>query len=1184
MKFSKLLVLSALALMGLSANAADLVERVAPVQPDVMPVFGDLGLPVDDIDRTPATFEVGKLYVLYNVSADKFFYQGCNWATQGAVDDTPLVVRFTLPEGKTLEDAMLVLNDYNIYTNSWKQSFFDSATSIFTDRGSQANFYWQVIAQGDKTYRLQASEANPDYKPSTNPGFVGRDDALTDQGDDHGRGASTTAFPLTPFLEEGEGHHLDWQFFAVPQFNDWEKYFNDQDIYSRSESLRKQIEAAEALGVDVSAAVAVYNNLNSTVAEMQAAIDALLAAMSSSIGNGTADNPSDATAVIKNPNFDNASADGWSGTAPNMTGSGSHGPANVAEHYNKTFDTYQQLTGLPNGVYAMGVKTFFRGTWDDMMNGTGTEFYPYLYATVGEDTQTTLFNNAWSAMNTESMAGATEFGTTAGETSTVYNGTTYFIPNDPSAFRLYEEKGFYDTTLFFEVVDGKVRLGIKKDQKQSDTDWAVFDTFTLKYFGNSAESFQKWVELSVPTFNLAEGTLFTQSYMDAYNEALKAQTASNKAEALAAIEAVKAVAADLQKNISLWAELQALVDQAYAMVIDSQYDGLEETGLLADYCEMDYMSIVEDCALTNEELEAEIAGVKEKIQAVIDADANRLKEGDDVTKFMVNPGFENGSTGWTIVSKGGGNVQLGGNANNHCFEAWHSTDFDIYQEVKNMPVGVYEISVAGYVRYRDGQEAITYKDSRPESVPIYVYMNDAKNNLPNWFDYQREIGYYQSVDEAATTLDDGTYEYPDNMTAASIAFGEGGYRASAFGLVAKAGDPMRIGVKGNPATAEFWPIWDDFKLTYRGFNPDVVKPALENALAIIDMTKPMGKSVKEKASEVVAAAEAALAAGDGEGMFDALAKVTALTSEIEASVALFAKLQAQNEALQNAIIDAVAGEDVVAAAKELFNKIDDGIWEGTLENEDAENLIAEIGKMIVKLGIPASVKDASDANPVDLTSVIRTPGFETVDAKNSIDGWITSEAAGYNFGNDDTQKSALALEYYEKVFNLYQDIVGLPNGTYKLSCFGFERSANPAYLYGISAEKTYSVEMQPLGEGENLPNSMVTARDAFNEGRYLNEVVLKVDGEKLRIGIRKDANSSTDWIIMDDFKLTYYGANSSLTPDGDASGIVSVAVPQSVKVEYFTLDGRKATSVQKGILIQKVTFENGSVVVRKIRK
>ena len=114
MKISRLLVLSALWLVGLGASAADLIERTAPEAPDVLPVFGDAGVSVDNIDRTPQKFEVGKMYVLYNVGADKFYYQGCNWATQAAVDDTPLAIRFTLPEGKTLADAQLLFNDYNI--------------------------------------------------------------------------------------------------------------------------------------------------------------------------------------------------------------------------------------------------------------------------------------------------------------------------------------------------------------------------------------------------------------------------------------------------------------------------------------------------------------------------------------------------------------------------------------------------------------------------------------------------------------------------------------------------------------------------------------------------------------------------------------------------------------------------------------------------------------------------------------------------------------------------------------------------------------------------------------------------------------------------------------------------------------------------------------------------------------
>ena len=93
---------------------------------------------------------------------------------------------------------------------------------------------------------------------------------------------------------------------------------------------------------------------------------------------------------------------------------------------------------------------------------------------------------------------------------------------------------------------------------------------------------------------------------------------------------------------------------------------------------------------------------------------------------------------------------------------------------------------------------------------------------------------------------------------------------------------------------------------------------------------------------------------------------------------------------------------------------------------------------------------------------------------------------------------------------------------------------------------------------------------------------MKEDG-KLRIGVKKEQQKDNSWVVIDNFRLFYYGANSSLQPSGNALTVESIAMGQPVKVEFFTLDGRKVNSMQKGIMIQKVTLDNGNVVVRKIR-
>ena len=115
--------------------------------------------------------------------------------------------------------------------------------------------------------------------------------------------------------------------------------------------------------------------------------------------------------------------------------------------------------------------------------------------------------------------------------------------------------------------------------------------------------------------------------------------------------------------------------------------------------------------------------------------------------------------------------------------------------------------------------------------------------------------------------------------------------------------------------------------------------------------------------------------------------------------------------------------------------------------------------------------------------------------------------------------------------------------------------------------------------------SSIATQTASGQPKHYALTFKKASAESdLTIGLEA-LNSTANWLAADNFMLTYYGKNSAKDPDGDATGITTIATAgEQVKVEYFTLDGRKATSVQKGILIQKVTFENGSVVVRKIRK
>ena len=329
-------------------------------------------------------------------------------------------------------------------------------------------------------------------------------------------------------------------------------------------------------------------------------------------------------------------------------------------------------------------------------------------------------------------------------------------------------------------------------------------------------------------------------------------------------------------------------------MFNSKYQGLAAMDDLADYVDdMNTEPILDDHDWTNEELEAEIAKIADMIQAVIDESKNATHEdGDDMTDFIVNPGFENGiekldsktytgftgdygrATGWTADKFADGNFIPGPigtqfdekmiaaiGTTNHCFEAWHCHNFDLWQEIEDLPRGMYELNVQGYVRCEVGGY------QRPNDIypdfpsPVYLYMNSATAQFPNVYSEDLPEGKeLMNVEDWTIEEQDGK-QYPNSMGGAAQCFAWGMYQMKAFGLIAKKGDKFRIGVKMN-ADQDWWTIFDNFKLTYRKPTVDIVQPILEAELEKLDLSQAMGCEVFGSVSDVRELAEAAIASGD----------------------------------------------------------------------------------------------------------------------------------------------------------------------------------------------------------------------------------------------------------------------------------------------------------------------------------
>ena len=114
---------------------------------------------------------------------------------------------------------------------------------------------------------------------------------------------------------------------------------------------------------------------------------------------------------------------------------------------------------------------------------------------------------------------------------------------------------------------------------------------------------------------------------------------------------------------------------------------------------------LEELSLTNEELTEKIAAMQELYNVV----KNSTPADTDVTHLIVNRDFslstggEQDWNGWVKEAVSGGNVRALASAK--CAEAWNNGGFDIYQIIRDLPVGMYEVQSQGFYRYLRGDNA-----------------------------------------------------------------------------------------------------------------------------------------------------------------------------------------------------------------------------------------------------------------------------------------------------------------------------------------------------------------------------------------------------------------------------------------------------------------------------------------------
>ena len=455
------------------------------------------------------------------------------------------------------------------------------------------------------------------------------------------------------------------------------------------------------------------------------------------LANASEENPLDATFLIADPNF---------GRSTNVSGLWMGDPAHggvdenyCVEKWNTTFDVYQTLTGLPNGVYKMTVQGFYRtgdGTNDASKAGearaAGREVLnAKYYLNEAEGTLMSIFDSKLTRTNN------TTYNTS---TAVKINGVNYYVPNNMSrASSCFMQGEYTNEPIRAVVTDGTLRLGVRKTVVNSQ-DWAIWDNFTLTYCGMD---FSALVENYHSQLQTARNLL---------PQPMAASVRTVLEEALAAAES------DVDLDNPTW--LEGILGRLGAAISSAQASHAHYMGDILDAVKgMKAQSVSEAVgnALQTKYDEGAYGTAGDVYAAYQLLEIAQLpqEENTDYTSVLINPGFELGNTdGWEFDLKGedtgarstsSDTYRFSGTEGDYLFNTWISniSTLDIKQTVSGLPNGNYTLSAM----------VATFGDGAPVTLTANAESNSFSVKADD-VDAEKLVGHLLTVEDVLVS--DGT--------------------------------------------------------------------------------------------------------------------------------------------------------------------------------------------------------------------------------------------------------------------------------------------------------------------------------------------------------------------------------------------------------------------------------------------
>lgn len=1200
---NKHLLYSAILVAAVSANEAKAQDKVTA--PDA-PVPVQLNLDGKDT-----------VYV-YNVKAKMWLNQGNDWGTQAnLLEKGGLKLAFVPNKTNGVPNGTVSIYGYSTgqWTDKWewKRLYYngkdDNGGTVYVDygKGSINKCNWEVYLNSEKkTFELQADTI--EFKSETTCTRVGMNSKDLNEVT-HPQSKFENGQTVRPLLDMSSENKADYgvEWMAVSQ----EGY--DCYIYRRDEMMDIINKAIEA-GINVGNAVMVYNDKNSTLAQLKEAAQYVKdMTRNKAMEGASSSNVIDITEYI--PNADCNSATGWDIVCPDAdndgnVGSGGHGFTwrHGGGSYIVDEDAHECTSFIERWVHKNSKYDSTNKEETDTNNGHLSN----------SSVSQTLKNLPKGGYMITAYVNACQQGKQEADASYRVDGVYLYAKagGNEKTVKVATAAGKPEKVTLSVIVEGDTDLsemtfGMKTDNTTAN--WVFLDDVTVQYFGSDAMFMA--VQAAKDEANKAADKVGGYSCMTDYQDAvcyLQEQidnldaTATTQDEVDHLLDQLRSAVADADENVALYEKLTSLADELTLLTTnaDGKYDN---TDLQAAYDNCGtgetYDDLCGSYSLNNADLKAYI----EKLQTLmVSTRKSAVKEGADCTEdLLTNPTFES-ATGWN-------NTGAAINTTYQNAESYQGT-FNLYQDITNIPNGVYEITVQAMHRVDNNDNASKLYPNDVNEITACLYGNDITAKFASPYSYGMSGQNVTSGN--ADYAFNGKY-IPNSMEGFSYACkDESAYLTKVYALVTDG--TLRVGVKEEARPAGHsgdWAIWDNFRITYKGTGSDALQscitPLIEQANALLE-----GKMYEGAKSSL----KKAVAAVQSEATMD---NIKALSLEIKTAQTAVEAYKPLATAIENVKARYESNETTAttsAEAKAIYNasleKAEDAYSNGTVAEENIETAIKELNKGYTQYLIYDVVAAAENGASVDISKVINNYDFATMDKT----GWtikVTQNAAG-GFQKDNNIK---AVEFYDnKGFDLYQELVGMPAGTYKLSARAYYRlksdgnidddvnafvyyanskepDAEPVAKADVKSIYTGAITKDDLGkvnltstEGMSqyngsyyVPNNMTTGQ------RFLtsDEIGPKYDSEEITfdyngtspfyIGVANtNKKQGNDWTFVKSFKLSYVKSTTGIENiNGEKAGDV-------VSTKIYDINGVQYNSLKPGVNIVKSVMSDGSVKVRKV--